>query len=251
MKKTISAVIATLAILGCSPEEAKGPSLVITDSNAKALVTNSLALTDFAEDYGDIGFRSLQDTGARNATRATESFTFSCDSGSQTMTFSVDDSAISGDDLAANGSMSITTDFNNCVEFGETANGSMAITFGWTGYDGYDASTVSLVIDFDEFETSSSEGSASMDGKLNASISGDSVSMSFNYLVSTTETGGETIRIKTTSNIVFNTADAYPSSGAWRIEGAEDTFITATIVANGVEYSVNGGQTVLVAWDDY
>ncbi|MDX1472961.1 MAG: hypothetical protein R3309_02265 [Reinekea sp.] len=62
---------------------------------------------------------------------------------------------------------------------------------------------------------------------------------------------GETIRIKTTSNIVFNTADAYPSSGAWRIEGAEDTFITATIVANGVEYSVNGGQTVLVAWDDY
>jgi hypothetical protein len=136
-------------------------------------------------------------------------------------------------------------DFDNCVDSDGTTDGSLKIsgtvTSGGTG---------SASISFDDYSEKTSDESSIVDGKMQSSISETETNLSWDYYVQSSLLNNQTVHTYTTTPITLTQADTYPSAGAWRIEGSENTYMIATVVANGIEVSANGGQAELITWSE-
>lgn len=256
MKKLITITSIALALSACGPEESGGYDLTfkITEANAKDALSSSIALTNTAE-----GFTSFDDllsysTPERSLqTRATESATFDCDvSGSMTLSATVPDAYLDADEMPASGQLSISTTFNNCDDGWETTDGGMSVSMSWSGYNDAEESFASLTvgIDFDDLQVNEDSESSKLDGEMDLSIGSTAMSFSWDLYAAGTEFGGQALRTRTVQAISIGLDDQYPSSGLIRVEGADDTYAEAKVVANGYEISVNGGQATLYTWDE-
>jgi hypothetical protein len=250
----ISLITSSAFILGCQPDSSsKEPTFIIDASSAEELAGMTYSLTDnIATDFSSIRSLSAQNSNTRDLyNRASESLTYNCDtSGSMTLSVTVPDSVVSTEEMPENGSISVTSTFNNCIEYGETNNGSFAINMSWSGYDGTDFTSLTSTIDFSDYEYSDSEETTEIDGDITAIIASDEISVRWDMTMSSSEIGGSRIHTYTTTDVTSGLSDINPSAGVWRVDGGEDTYFQGTVVPNGIEVVVNGGQAELILWSE-
>jgi len=250
---------ATAFNMGCKPESSSNkPSFIINADNAQEITENTLDLRDAAA----TDFTDVTDISNPNAmpgryfspremfARISESRNFDCSiSGSTTITATVPDDFVSEDTMPASGSMEFSVAANNCVESDGTTDGTTKIAMSWSGFDGTTSfDSLSSKISFKDLTITDESGEGYMDGDIEATVTNDSVSMSWDIFMTGPETGGKGIHTFTTTDLTGQSSDGFLSAGAWRVEGGEDTFIAATVVANGVEVVTNGGQAELHTW---
>lgn len=250
MKKLIAIAGMSALFVACQPEGDNSRSqATITDANAEVVLAASLAFSDpdiaIGLAGGDFDVRSP----TRSLMKATQrnSGTFDCSGGgSVTFTFSGDIDSSTGD-LEESGTINVSVESNNCVQDGMTQDGGMSMSFTWTGYSDYEFDTVTSRVTFDDFSASDSEGEVYVDGWMQIGLATDTYTFSWDITSSAPGLGG-VISSKTTTDFTQGYNDWYPTQGAFRVDGADDSYLTATVVANGYEVSVNGGQATLYTW---
>lgn len=269
---------ASITLLGCNSEgggsggsgelnvSLKTPTFVIDAENRSTvdgMVADS-ALSATASDFAAFdSSRSLERSVFRSASgielRNTESASFDCDGGGS-YTISVSGSGISDDELSASGNATIKLIANNCItSFGtweDVEDGTTELSMTWSGYDGFDSfDSLSVSVRFDEVTYQEYEDgvlyySESIDGAISASISGNESRVQIALSGTSSDLNNQTITMETTTPIKQRLSDDYPYQGVVEVKGGGGTSVVYTVVANGVEISLNGGQPALVTWNE-
>lgn len=281
MKRLILAAAMVPAILvGCNDSSNGGssgndslgtPSFVINSSNRAQVdqVAGSTAMESSTQTYisGD-GSRSLL-TGSsfvagkiREISSRTEATgEISCASGSGSMEGSVTGVGENGE-AEANGSMSVVLTYDNCTQDSSsgdntTHDGKQGLDIEWTGYNDSTGQfeSLSVTASFENYYNKTVVGGAvesesTVDGSLTLSANKTEYRASFSLAMSSPEIDDKVIMMETTADIVRGVSDTYPTSGEIVVTGGEDTKAVYSVVANGVEVSLNGGQKELVSWSE-
>lgn len=279
MIKWLIPIAASAVLMGCNSDSGgsgsgelnvslKSPTYVINAESRGEIdtIVGDSALSVSATDFSDV---SLSRSNARSVTgmksgissRISESGSSACES-SGTVSYSVNGSGINDDgSLKSSGSASISLTSNNCTyDVGsgyEVENGGMSISLSWSGYNGNDTfNSIAATVLFDElsYEEYGSGGgliySDSVDGGIKASIANNESSVQIALSLSSSDINNQVITIETTTTVKQRVSDFYPYQGVVEVKGGNGTSIVYTVVANGVEVSLNGGQPELVAWDE-
>ncbi|WP_189607974.1 hypothetical protein [Saccharospirillum salsuginis] len=276
------ALVASLALVGCNSSDSgsgggggsssvslKSPTFIITESNRDSVDSVAYSYAgnvDATDQLDDTTSRALslgEDQISRAlqpreiAARFNESETEACfDSGS--VTYSASGSGINENtgEMQSSGSMKVSMDFNQCKSTYSFDDGLISISMSWSGYDGYNSfDTLSLNITFNDYTSKSYYGDGSLDtsesihGYMDMSLANDETSASLGLSISSSEIDNKVINIETTSPIKQRGSD-YPYTGTIVVTGGDNTTVTYTVVSNGVEVSLNGGQAELITWSD-
>ncbi len=274
-------VLAAATLVGCNSSDDKGgsgsislksPTFNITESNrdsVDSITYNYAGEANATNMLPDVGRslpapKILARTGFQPrdiAARFNETETINCSSGSITINVSGSGIDENTGDMSSSGSLKMTFDVADCSEstydgsFSE--DGVIGISMSWAGYDGYDSfDSLSLSFTFNEYVSTSFDGNGSeiarelVHGSMSASLSNDETSMSMGLSLSSSEIDNKIINIETSSAIKQRNSDYYPYTGTLIVSGGNDTKVTYTIVANGVEVSLNGGQAELISWSE-
>ncbi len=254
-----------LAVVGCSPEEGgssagssapsladlnvqlKMPSFEITDDNGSSIAQAGLGSVESAD--VDLPDRSLP---IQNRQLRTTS-TLDCNPGTWSSTVTSNDIDASTSEFNISGSHKTVDLFDNCTVFVMELNGQITADLYWTGYSAAtnDFDSTSFAVTFVNYSTSYSlTGETSVDGAFSGVVIGTTTTTDWALSVSSSATNGEILTSETTTSVVKNDDDNYLSAGTWIINGANDTSVLTTVVANGLEISINGGQATLVEWSD-
>lgn len=279
MKRLIfSAALIPAVLVGCndtgngnSNDNSLGaPSFVISSSNRAQVdqVAGSTAAESSTETYiGDGSGRSLlldpsyftnqvRTFASRATTEAIE-----CSDGSGTVSGSVTGVDENGE-AEASGSISIDMSYDECKQATSSDNyvlhdGSQGLDIEWSGYnasmDVFESLSVTASFDTYHNETvvdGEVENDSTVEGSLTLSATQTEYRASFSLAMSSSEIDNKVIAMETTADIVRGVSDTYPTSGVIVVTGGEDTQAVYTIVANGIEVSLNGGQAELIAWSE-
>lgn len=278
MRKYWFATILPLALVACSPEsdsngdgdDENNSSQLVIDSENKDLLVNQ-ALSDFAvQDSFDDPFTEFSDllidggdTGSRSSISARLQESVNCDSGSASVTANTSD--IDTQPFPPNGNASFDASYNNCnfsesgqgYTFSMTIDGSMAASLDWTGYDSgsKDFDTYNMVIDIDDFSfvmnSNGQEFSFEMDFDASFALDNSIATYSYSGSFGIDDAGNGKVSIETLTPFVVDTSSSsYPTSGEALMNGGNGTSIRYTVVSNGIEVSVNGGQAELYEWSE-
>ncbi len=232
LKEFITITALSLALVGCSPEDAENELLEITEKNAASIVAVPLAYQSIVPD--------------------SNSDTIECDSGSGSI------SEINGDNFRQDGSVlsgnvSSTATYNKCVVDGITYQGKVAADVMFDNVDIFGSTgSLTIVNTLEGFRISDDSTYQQVDGSIAIATSFDNltIELSWDLKTTTSELQGLQIKTRSTSNIQMGLYNAQAITGSWVIEGGNDTSIIAAIVPNGIEYSVNGGQVLLMSWSE-
>lgn len=283
--KTVStgiALFATLVLAGCNSSDSgnggggsssislKSPTFIITDSNrdtVDSVAYNYAGNVDATDQLDETTSRALSLGGDQIsrvlqprevAARFNESETEACfDSGS--VTYSASGSGINENtgDMQSSGSMTVSIDFKQCKSTYSLEDGLISISMSWSGYDGSESfDSLSLDMTFNNYTSKSYYSDGSLDssesihGSMDMSLNNDETSASLGLSISSSEIDNKVINIETTSPIKQRSSDYYPYTGTMVVSGGDNTKVTYTVVSNGVEVSLNGGQAELITWSD-
>jgi hypothetical protein len=272
--------VSSIALIGCKEGDdlsinnvtLKSPTYVIANGDATAMAS----VINMANDSTDVSveevdFRALpSEASAINlrsiASRLTNSDSVYCETGTGTVTASTNDVNESTGALSTNGSMKMTLTYNDCFEsnyeydyeystydyYDLLRDGSTTVELKWRGYNSSSADfdSITYTMSFSDVTTTASYAddsikTAMVDGVIKMKMTESEIAMAWALSVSGPETNGQIITTRTTENLSYNDSDQV-GAGAWEVNGANGTKAEATIVANGVEVSINGGQAVLV-----
>jgi len=253
--------LACLAVVGCSPEEGsssigtwelnvplKTPSFEISDENGSGIAQAGLDSVGLAE--VDLVDRALSLKAP--VLRATETTALPCTSGSGSASVASNDLNASAPEFNVSGSIKTVLSYSNCSISGLLEiNGQMTVDQSWTGYSAATAlfDTTDYRITFTNYSQSTDlSGTLSVEGAIDGSVNGSTTILDWALSLSSPATNGLIVTSATTNSVVKNDADSYPSTGAWIIKGANDTSVVTTIVANGLEISINGAQLTIIDW---
>lgn len=269
---------ASITLLGCNSEgggsggsgelnvSLKTPTFVIDSENRGTVdgMVTDMTLSETATDFAGLdstrsldrsAFRSTGDISLRN----TESISEACsDGGNYTLSFN--GSGITEEGMSASGNATISIISNNCTAINgdtkEVEDGTTKLEMTWSGYDGFesfDSLTVTVRFDdvtYQEYFSDVLEYSDIIDGAVSASITGNESRVQIALSGTSSELNNQTITMETTTPIKQRLSDMYPYQGVVEVKGGGGTSVVYTVVANGVEISLNGGQPVLVLWSD-
>lgn len=271
---------ASITLLGCNSEgggsggsgelnvSLKTPTYVIDAENRGTIdgMVTDMTLSGTAADFADLNstrsldrsrsaFRSTGDISFRN----TESVSDVCSDGGD-YTLSFNGSGITDEGMSASGNATISIINNNCTfisgETKQVEDGTTELKMSWSGYDGFDSFdslTVSVRFDdvtYQEYVSGVLEYSDIIDGAVSASITGNESRVQIALSGTSSELNNQTITMETTTPIKQRLSDMYPYQGVIEVRGGSGTSVVYTVVANGVEISLNGGQPVLVLWSE-
>lgn len=281
MKRLIlTAAIVPAVLVGCNDSGNGGssgnnslgaPSFVINSSNRAQVdqVAGSTAAESSTQTYiGSDGGRSLLTSSSLVAgqireisARSEGTGEISCTSGSGSAEGSVTGVGENGE-TEANGSMSVVLKYDNCTQersSGDsvTHDGKQGLDIEWAGYSEstgqFESLSVTATLENYYNKTvvdGAVESESTVDGNLTLSATQTEYRASFALAMSSPEIDGKVIAMETTADIVRGVADTYPTSGEIVVTGGEDTKAVYTIVANGIEVSLNGEQAELIAWSE-
>lgn len=244
-------------------------SLVITAENQDAIITRTVR--DFAtnDDVKD-PFKTFSGTLVTNDTvgsktlmdRVTE--TIHCDSGTASVTTEGNDVGTGSEPI--NGSSSFNATYNDCMissaaesfSMSMHMNGSMAASMEWTGYEAASNTfdTFALTITMDSFYFSIDQNGETttmeQDFSMAMELAGNTITQTFSGTTAMEDLGDGYLAVETATPITINYDDspAYPTSGEVIVSGGDDSSIKYTVVAGGIEVTVNGGQARLYTWSE-
>jgi hypothetical protein len=281
MKKYLALALATpLIFTACSPSSEKGsdggsktPSnLQINATNSEVIIRASLsefATTDEFLSNPAESFTGLIITGDDSSTKMADpraivariQETIACDTGSASVTANTAD--VDTAPLPASGNSSFEANYNNCTfisnaegfNFSMAINGRISASFVWTGYTAPDTfDTFDISYDVDKFslaiDVNGNKNSFEIDFNTSLSFDDPNASYSFAGSFEIDEAGGGFVDVQTVNPILMDINNTRPSSGKVVMNGAGNSSISYTVVANGIEVSVNGGQAKLHTWAD-
>ncbi|GGX52789.1 hypothetical protein [Saccharospirillum salsuginis] len=136
-------------------------------------------------------------------------------------------------------------------------DGVLSYQMTWDGYSTAEDSVDNLLMThrFDSVSFTNVNGDETEDsfiaGWTETKLDPLKTVQTMSLIVSESSLDDQYVKLETTTDIVYNHGDGYPSTGAVSVTGGNDTHAEYTIVANGVEVSVNGAQPVLVTWSDF
>jgi len=249
-----------LAVVGCSPEEGstssgnsglnvqlQTPSFEISDENGRSIAQAGLDSVGLAD--VDLADRALSLKAP--TLRATNTNSLPCDPGSGSVTVASSDINASAPEFNLSGTIKTVLSYSNCIILSVEQNGQMTVDQSWTGYSAATElfDTTDYTVTFANYTQSNAfSGALSVDGAINGSVNGSTTTLDWALSLSSPATSGLIVTSATTTSVVKNDADSHPSAGAWTIKGANDTSVVTTIVANGLEISINGAQATIIAW---
>lgn len=268
---TLLVTLAAIALVGCKEESSSSSNSGISIGNvallsptyeikaqdqSKMAAIIGIATDSFDSGMGESDFRSFEgqsgSQGLRSlSSRATETISLTCNGGgSGSMTASTND--VNGDELKENGTMTMNITYNNCSEYewSPELNGSTSIEMSWRGYSNNDFESLTFSMTFNNF-TSTVTGNSNtsevsmVDGVIKMQMTSSNVAMAWALSVSGPETNQQIVTTRTTENLSLN-YDNSAASGAWIVNGANGSKAEVTVVPNGLEVSINGGQAVIV-----
>ena len=247
-----------LAVVGCSPEEgilsSLGSSFEITAENGLAIaregwdsvaLVNAVSLIESSRQLKAQMPRATQtvdclSSGSISATTSSNGF---------------NDASVPK--FEASGSFKVVTSYSNCSNsigvFGTKQNGQQTLEQSWTGYDATtdEFAKISIALTYLNLSTSDSvTGETFKDGAINGVVEGATTTTEWDLSLSSSATNDEILTSETTTGVITNDADSYASDGAWIIKGANDTTVVSTVVANGLDISINGAQAVTLTWSE-
>lgn len=270
---------ASITLLGCNSEgggtggsgelnvSLKTPTFVIDAENRSAVdgMVTASTLSTTASDFADFdSTRSLERSAFRStggiSLRNTESVSGVCNGGGD-YTISFSGSGVTEGGLSSSGNATISIINNSCTtinggSYEDFEDGTTKLTMTWSGYDGYDkfdSLTVAVRFDdvtYEEYYSGELDISEIIDGAVSASISGNESRVQIALSGTSLELNNQTITIETTKAIKQRLSDLYPYEGVIEVKGGGGTSVVYTVVANGVEVSLNGGQPALVLWNE-
>lgn len=276
MIKWLIPVAASAVLMGCNSDSGgsgsgelnvtlKSPTFAIDAESRSAVDTavSDAALSTSASEYADINLsrsssRSLTESGL--SARISESGSLACDSGS--FSYSINGDGVNDDgSFSTNGDVSISLTANNCrSDYGngwyDLENGEASISLNWSGYNGYDTfDSLTAMVLFDDFSYEEYDDIGlinyeEIDGGVKASISGNESSVEIALSTSSSDLNNQIITIETTTPLKQRLSDYYPYQGVVRVNGGNGTSVVYTVVSEGVEVSLNGGQPELVTWSE-
>lgn len=243
MNKTLLLVTSAVFMFhGCSSEDdgssfSRDLTFKITDDNASKVVASAYyedslsALSEYTE-LVNATQRQVQKT-----VRETTSGKQSCET-SGSLSGSVSDSSDSD-------SVSADLTFDNCVNDGLTIDGGLKFNIDSA------EDSMGMAFSYKALSVASNGESAVIDGDIGLSIGLSETAVHWDYYVQSSALDNQTVHSYSTTSLTSNSGDQYPTSGAWKVDGAESTYLTAEVVANGIEISVNGNQKQLISWSDF
>ncbi len=279
MKRLIFSIAMVPAVLvGCNDsggnsagsDSLGAPSFVINASNRSKVdqTAGSYAAESSSNTFLDSGDnRSLRssptfvtDQLRQVTSRATGTWEAECTSGSGTNTGTVTGIDEDTGEIEASGSISAESTYEDCKLESSTGyyflqDGTVNMDIEWSGYSAASETFESLSVSVG-FETYYSQevaagdtvAESTIDGRLTQSANSTEYRASFDISMSAPEIDNKVIAMETTSDIVQGVSDTYPTSGAFIVHGGEGTQAVYTIVANGIEVSLNGEQAELITW---
>ena len=286
MTKWILALALPMALIGCSPDDNNGDdgggsggggndttgTATITDSNAQAMVERTLPNFDLSDTVNDPfdEFSNMLITGpddrdaGRTGLSARLQDSVACDTGSASVTTSGQD--IGSGTPPADGSASFEVRYNDCVisqssqsaQISMHMNGTISADFSWTGYDSgmntFSSYSIDLSMDklYMEMAINGQSTVLEADYTMKYSLNGTTLTHEFQGSAGFGDLTDGSVSVRTTTPITVDTSTvpARPQSGEIVLNGGNGTSITLTVVANGVEVSVNGGQAELYTWSE-
>ena len=274
-----------VVVMGCNDEDGggelaisnvtlKSPSYVISgaDSLEMAMVLD-IASDSFSATMSDSDFRSTQNnTRSINpralSSRISERSSLECETGSGSVNASSNDIDELTQEMSVDGTITMDITFNNCFEsyydydyslgyFDLLLNGSTQVELKWQGYDANSGEfdTVFFSLKFNDYtstkiyQSDDSTEVTLVDGIVKTKVTSDKQTMAWALSLAGPETNGLIVTTRTTENLTFSTTDQ-AISGAWEVKGANGTKAEVTVVANGFEVSINGGQAELISWSE-
>lgn len=269
------AVLGAISVVGCNSDSGgngvslKTPTYEINEANRSTIdrVTYAYASDLDAEelfiDLSDFSTSNVRLAGKVPAEtwkitpRLNESQTIQCDSGEFTVQFSGNGIDEETQNYLPSGSLSLTWDYDNCLDGSTREDGSMTISMAWSGYDSFDNSYDSLNVNFTfndltsvELSNGSVESQNLVHGSIESSLSGSESILTIGMSISSPIIENKVINIETTSPIKQRKSDNYPYSGVVKTTGGSDSQVVYTIVPNGADVSLNGGQAETVTWSE-
>ncbi len=279
MIKWLIPVAASAVLMGCNSDSGgsgsgelnvslKSPTYLISAESRGEIdtIVADSALSVSASDFSDVSLsrsnaRSVAGMKSGISSRISESGSSDCES-SGTVSYSVNGNGINDDgSFKSSGSASISLTSNNCTyDFGsgyEVENGGISISLSWSGYNGNDSfNSIAATVLFDElsYEEYGIDDeliySDNVDGGIKASLANNESSVQIALSLSSSDINNQVITIETTTTVKQRSSDLYPYQGVVEVKGGNGTSIVYTVVANGVEVSLNGGQPELVTWNE-
>lgn len=282
----ILALAAPLALVGCNSSDSssgggggsfsKTPTLEISAENRamidefaiEGVIGLETGYTEFLfDDWGDFSVNISKAT-ARLMERQpviagrniNESYKYDCDSGSEE--FKVTGSGINDEgEISSSGNITIEMISRNCREEWwedeyDITNGTLRFTISWSGYNSATESFSSLEFairainsSYYEYFQGELDYFEEFDGEIKSTLSGSNYSNTMDVFFRGSELDGKGIKAETLTAITGSIDNDHPSAGQWIIRGGGGTTARYTVVANGIEVSVNDGQAELLTWE--
>lgn len=275
MNKWLVLPILPFTLMACAPDSDgggdanQGSKLVIDANNKDAMIQQALPRVAIDDTFDDPftefqGFLLTGDDASSKSLSARAQDSVNCDSGSATVTANTAD--IDASVTPENGSASFSASYNSCVfsstspdfSFSMTIDGSISANLEWTGYQSgsEEFDTVSMDVDIDNFSylinMNGEEAAFEMDFAASMSFDDPIATYSYSGTFGVDGAGEGVVSISTVSPMTVDTSQvpAYPSSGEVVMNGGNGSSIRYTVVPDGVEVSVNGGQAELYTWKE-
>lgn len=237
--------------------------LEITASNKDALLDR--LLEDFADQApADDPFSPLEsiDEGETGAEPKLGSTIIQCTTGTAEVTRTGVD--VYATTVATEGQAAVVTNYDNCI-FDLSAQGFEIISefdgterreMSWTGFDGsyFDSYTIHSSFESFYFKESTNQSSSQFMAERDTTkvLENYKITISHFGWVAFPDIGEGRLDVSTDEPIIIDTAtgDNNPDTGSLTFSGANNSQIVFTIVANGVQVTVNNGQPTLHEWSD-
>ena len=250
-KQVFALSLVTTALFACSPEGddsssfSKELTYKVTDENAKDTVDATLDTVDSTEE-ADPSLIASADSTSLSLVRSVQARATQSEEGSCPSSGSISYSMTYDDPESPEGSFTGSIEADNCSDSESTVDGSASLTMSWAN----SGDSITVAAEFDEFTMTDEDVTYRVDGNLTMVNSSESYNFSWDLYIAAPEFDNQMIHTYTTTNIEGRYDQNFLTAGAWRIDGAEGSYAVFTVVSNGIEASVNGGQAQLFAWEE-
>lgn len=268
MKLVHALSLSSLAVLaGCDSGSTQTPAnlLDITAENRERVDAEVLGVTSNFE-FAYVNFLNGGFDYTIEGADGSESLIQDCDQGTERITLTGEGFDRNRGELSSSGRINWETTLENCLYDSEgnwqgwygISYGDADIIFEWSGYDSsterFDSYKYELRTNRRGYESFTPEDDIDSfweyNGVMSSTTADSSYSNAFDVVYRSSELNYKGVLIETITPITGSLNDDFPTAGELLITGDGDSQVRYTVVPNGIEARLNGGQATLLTWQE-